>query len=413
MPRRLITAHPQFHPDIFAAAGARKKDLAAFMGLVIIFFLLIFCALYAYFGYAVLLTAIGRGRPLREPPADLAEDELPTVALLIAAYNEEAIIARKIRNALDLDYPAGKLSVVVVSDGSTDGTDSMVESYRDRGVTLLRVEGRQGKTVARNRAVANAEAEIVVMSDANGMYKPDALRKLARHFADEKVGAVCGNLTLTGEGGRENLYWQYEKWIKRFEDRTHSIIGANGSIYAIRRSLYEEIPPEVDDDFIEPLLAYRKGYALRYEDEAVSVEEDIAEHNVAAEFQAKKRVVLRGIQSLSYVSGLLNPFRYPMLSLELISHKIFKWLVPFCLIAIFVVNFFLPRHPFFVFTFIIQLAFYCSAFIGITSGCRELYVPAFLVLTNAAILMAVCEFFVGRRNRTWDRTRGGATEDDS
>jgi hypothetical protein len=123
--------------------------------------------------------------------------------------------------------------------------------------------------------------------------------------------------------------------------------------------------------------------------------------------------VLRGIQSLSYVSGLLNPFRYPMMSLELVSHKVFKWLVPFCLIAAFIVNFFLPRNPFFVFTFVVQLAFYLSAFLGITSGRRELYVPAFLLSTNAAILAAVCEFFVGRRNRTWGRMRGGATEDDS
>ena len=333
-------------------------------------------------------------------------DGLPEVSILIAAYNEEDTIAKKIENSLELDYPTDKLHIVVVSDGSTDGTDGIVQSFDDSTVELFRVEGRKGKTVARNEAVKQAKGEIIVFTDANAFFHKDAVKALARHFEDESVGAVCGNLVLKKKNGEENLYWRYEKLVKRLEDRFHSIVGANGSIYAIRKELYTPLTSEVDDDFVEPLLVYTKGKRIVYEPLAVSEEEDIPHHGLAHEFEAKKRVVLRGLQSLSFAKQTLNPFRYPVLSFEIFSHKIMKWLVPFFLIFIFIDTFFMPRGLFSYTLFFLQLIFYGAALYGIASRSKLFHVPAYFVSTNAAILAAVTEFITGKRSRHWEKRRG-------
>lgn len=361
--------------------------------------------LYAYALYPLALAALSLGRKPAAPPADPPDGSLPSVTLLIAALDEEAIIAEKIENSLLLDYPRGKLRVVVVSDGSTDRTDEIVRRFEPRGVGLFRVEPRRGKSVARNAAVEAAAGDVLVMSDANAMYEPDAIRKLARHFADPSVGAVCGELRLMRGSGKENLYWRYEKWIKRLEDRFHSIIGANGSIYAIRRSLYVPVPAEVDDDFFEPLHAALAGRRARYEPAAVSVERDIETRNVVREFAAKRRTVLRGIQSLYHLSKVARPCRRPAIAFELFSHKILKWLAPFFLIGVLAANAFLLDRPLFVAAFVAQIFLYGCAIAGITTRRRIFYIPAFFVLTNAAAFAGVIEFLAGKRSRTWRKQR--------
>ncbi|MBD3179257.1 MAG: glycosyltransferase [Candidatus Latescibacteria bacterium] len=376
------------------------------MFIQIIFFILILLVLYAYFGYPLILALFSAAGRRKRYTGDETGETLPELTLLIAAYNEEDIIEEKILNSLELDYPADRLNLAVVSDGSTDGTDEITMKYADRGVQLIRVKGRRGKTVARNEAVERTGSEVIVFSDANAIYRKDALIKLARHFSDPEVGAVCGNLRLVEEGEDENLYWKYEKLIKRYEDRFHSIIGANGSIYAIRRDLYRPLPPEVDDDFIAPLMAYSEGYRLVLDLEAVSIERDISSSDMHVEFQAKRRVVLRGIQSLARVSHLLNPLRHPAISFELISHKILRWSIPFLLLAILLLNFFMPRSALYSIIFFLQIIFYSAAVTGILSGFGPFYVPAYFVSTNTAVFLAVVQYLMGRRSRTWEKKRG-------
>lgn len=371
-----------------------------------LFFFLIFCILYAYFGYPLVLAIFSRSRGREGSQNDFAGKHLPGVDFLIAAYNEEEVIGEKIENSLALDYPVDRISIAVVSDGSTDRTDGIVRGYGARGVELIRVEGRAGKTVARNRAVARTGREILVFSDANSMFEKDALARLVSHFVNNDVGAVSGNLRLLGEEGNENLYWRYEKTIKRYEDRFHSIIGANGSIYAVRRDLYKPLPPEVDDDFIEPLNAYAEGYRVGLDLDAVSTERDISTGDMESEFRAKKRVVIRGMQSLAHVSGLLNPLQYPAMSFELISHKIFRWAVPFLLVAVLVLNALMPITALYTFLLIGQIAFYAAAVIGILFRLRPFYIPAYFVSTNVAVLVAVFEYLIGRRSTTWEQNRG-------
>ncbi len=375
------------------------------MNLIFIFSIILIT--YTYFGYPLLmmlLTLITGGRRRRK--IDTAE-RTPEVSLLIAAYNEEDVIAGKIENTLTLDYPKDKLKIVIVSDGSTDRTDEITKKYTDQRVELFRVEGRKGKTFCRNEAVKASTSEIIIFTDANSSFNPDAVRKLTHRFNDPSVGLVCGNLRLIGKNGNENLYWRYEKRIKRAEDAFHSITGANGSIYAMRRELYTPLPAGVDDDFIEPLLVYSKGLQAVYETDAVSIEEDIPDRNIMTEFHAKKRVILRGLQSLSHALPLINPFRFPILGFQLFSHKICKWSAPFFLLALLVSNIFVSRNPLTVLIFLAQIAFYFSAFLGLVSGTRILRLPAFFVATNLSVLFAVIEFLSGKRIAAWDKARGG------
>ena len=264
----------------------------------------------------------------------LLDDTERNVTLVIAAYNEEKVIAAKLDNCLQLDYPRDRLEIVVASDGSTDRTNEIVESYRDRGITLAAF-ARTGKTGMQNSVAAAARSEILVFSDANAMYRRDAIRMLVRNFADPRVGGVCGQLDYTvaseGAGASESTYWTYEKFMKQRESDLSSAIGANGSIYAVRRTDYVEIDADLISDLVEPLALVRAGKRVVYESEAVSVEEGSSDYGV--EFRRKVRILTRSIRGLLRMRTLLNPCRYGVFALQLIMHKLLRFLTPMFLIA--------------------------------------------------------------------------------
>lgn len=257
------------------------------------------------------------------------DDAEPVVSLIIAAYNEEGSLARKLENTLTLDYPRKRLEIIVASDGSTDPTDEIARSFSDRGV-LLRRFPRTGKTGVQNQAVRTAKGEILVFSDANALYHPDAIRKLVRNFADPEVACVSGQLVYqvdrAGAGDSERSYWGYEKFMKRCESELSSLIGANGSIYAVRRADYVEIGNDLISDLVEPLALVQRGKRVVYEPEAVSVE--VASTTYTAEFRRKVRILTRSIQGLLHMRALLNPFRYGIFSFQLLMHKLLRYLVP-------------------------------------------------------------------------------------
>jgi cellulose synthase/poly-beta-1,6-N-acetylglucosamine synthase-like glycosyltransferase len=262
------------------------------------------------------------------------EDAEPSVSLIIAAFNEERCIAQKLENALALDYPREHLEIIVASDGSTDRTAEIVESFRDRGV-VLRAFPRMGKTGIQNQAVKTATGDILVFSDANGFYRPDAVRKLVRNFADPTVACVSGQLVYTADrqtaGDCERSYWHYEKFMKRRESRLSSLVGANGSIYAVRRADYVEIDHDLISDLVEPLALVLRGRRVVYEPEAVSVEEASTVYSV--EFRRKVRILTRSIRGLVHMRALLNPIRYGVFSFQLLLHKVLRYLVPYFLIT--------------------------------------------------------------------------------
>jgi cellulose synthase/poly-beta-1,6-N-acetylglucosamine synthase-like glycosyltransferase len=288
---------------------------------------------YVYVGYPTLLWILTRFRHR----AVYHEDIIPTVTLIISAYNEAGVIDAKLQNALSLEYPTQQFEILVVSDASTDGTDAIVESFASRGVKLLRVRERQGKTAGLNTALQHARGEIIVFSDANILYRKDAIRQLVRNFADPTIGCVTGNSCYAKNSDsaayiQENNYWQYEQTIRRLESQLGSAVGGDGAIFAIRKTLYRVLPPDSINDLVIPLQIVARGYRAIFEPSAVGFEPSAG--NFSGEFRRKRRIVNRSWRGILSVPQVLNPSAVGVFAWEIWSHKVFRWLMlPIILIA--------------------------------------------------------------------------------
>ena len=314
---------------------------------------------YAYLGYPLLVFVCARcfGCKPRRPCVE--ERDLPTLSLLIAAYNEQSDIGRRIDNALELDYPPHKLEIVIASDGSSDQTNEIVRSYEKHGVRLLAFPHRRGKATVLNESIPKLAGDIVMLSDANTFTHASAAERLAAWFQDPQIGVVCGRLVLTDPTtGRnvDSLYWKYETFLKKCEGRLGALLGSNGAIYAIRKSLFNGIPANtIIDDFLIPLLARQSsGCRIVYDQDAVAVEETPAK--IASEFHRRARIGAGGFQSIQHLARLLSP-RHGWVSFAFWSHKILRWLSPFALIAALIVNCALSGAPVFRGLLAVQVGF--------------------------------------------------------
>jgi cellulose synthase/poly-beta-1,6-N-acetylglucosamine synthase-like glycosyltransferase len=280
---------------------------------------------YVYAGYPLLLWLIVRLRGARTVRIGAAE---PPVTLVISAYNEAAVIRQKLENVLALDYPPHLLEIVVVSDASSDGTDDIVREYAERGVRLARQEERRGKTAGLNQVVPHVAGEVVVFSDANAMYAPEALRMLVRNFADPAVGCVTGEAryvegSQTAADAGERAYWSYEIQVKRLETAVGSMVGGDGAIYAIRRHLWGTLPENAINDFLNPLQIVAAGWRVVYEPLAVCFEETAG--GVRTEYRRRVRIVSRSWRALFQAPGVLNPFKVGFFAVSVVSHKVLRW----------------------------------------------------------------------------------------
>lgn len=369
---------------------------------------------YAYAGYPLLITLIS----IFIDNKVNTEDIEPSVSLLIAAYNEEKDIGRKLVNSLELDYPADKFEIVVASDGSIDATDDIVRSYEknDRGirVVLHRVEGRLGKTAAQNSAVRICRGDIIVFSDAASMYDKHAIKALVRNYADPSVGAVSGmykyiNKKGSSVGFATILFWNFENFIKRRQTRIRTTTGCCGCIYSVRKDLYTELPPDIISDLVEPLSILRKGYRIVFESGALAFEETTEKPK--DEFMMRVRVIVRGMNGLLYMRALLNPFKYPFVSFQLFSHKILRWLIPVFCIIILLSNLILAAEDGFNrFLLAAQLIFYSLAITGFfleKKGIRKkiFYLPMYFTIVNAASLVSLLKVFKGENIVVWQTQR--------
>lgn len=379
--------------------------------MTLLFWILLSLVTYVYAGYPLLLAlvrVVGGGRRVR-----YHEQLTPPVTLVVSAFNEAAVIGEKIRNCLELDYPADRLQIVVVSDASDDGTDEVVRGYGARGVELLRMPDRGGKTVGLNAAVAAARGDVVVFSDANAMYGRDVIRKLVRNFADPLVGAAVGESTyadMEAESERsEGLYWRYETAIKRLESSIGSVVGGDGAIYAVRKSLYVPMRADALSDFVNPLQIVQAGHRCVYESAARSYER--AADNFSKEFRRKVRIVNRAWRALWRMKALLNPFRHGFFAFELFSHKLLRWLVPVFMVALPVVNFaLLDQGPIYRFAMAAQSGFYLCALLGYLQRRREnmlalFSVPYYFCLVNIASALGILDAFRGKTYTTWSTAR--------
>jgi cellulose synthase/poly-beta-1,6-N-acetylglucosamine synthase-like glycosyltransferase len=354
-----------------------------------------------------LARVFGRQGAPAEPPADA----LPSVSLVLAAYNEEAVLEDRLENALATDYPRDRFEILVGSDGSTDGTGAIACKFADRGVRLLDFPVNRGKASVVNDLASAASGELVIFSDANTHIDPAAARKLARWFADPGVGAVVGQLVLHDPVCGQNVdstYWRYERFLKQEEDRLGALLGANGAIYAIRRSAYTPIPPgTIVDDFVIPLLAkLRTGLRVVYDKEAVAVEETAPD--VRAEFHRRARIGAGGFQAIVLLRGLLSP-RHGWTAFAFFSHKILRWLCPFFLIGALLATAPLLDRPLYRAALAAQVAMYAAALIlpaipWRARPLRPLRLSSMFVSMNAALLVGFVRWVRGTQKAGWRRT---------
>lgn len=365
---------------------------------------------YVYAGYPILVFALAYVRPKRVSKAEI----LPFVTVLITAFNEENSIEAKLKNTLELDYPAEKLEILVASDGSTDDTDEIVKTFASSGVKLFRQEGRAGKTITQNNAVAVTLGEIILFSDATTHYSPDVLRKLLPAFADEKVGCVAGRLiytdpTETNVGSGARSYWNYETLLKNAESDACSLIGASGCLYAVRKAAYEPMYAAACSDFLICTLLYRKGLRSVFEPEATCFE--TTNEQAGDEMRMRVRVISQTFTDLWQNRDMLNPFRSGFYAVELISHKLLRYFVPVLLLAAFLSNGALAiSSAFFAALFALQTAFYLAAFFGwlleLTGKRTTLFVlPLYFVLANVASVIAFFQFLRGEQYASWEPIR--------
>ena len=368
---------------------------------------------YAYLGFPLVTALVGRLRDRRVRRGPIR----PSMTLIIAAYNEADEIVPRLRNTLGCRYPAGRLEVLVASDGSTDGTDERVLGWGDPRIRLLSLP-RRGKAYALSEAARQARGEVLVFSDANTLFAPDALEKLARNFADPEVGGVAGHtgyqVADDGEsaGRGERLYWRYDTWLKRLETRTGNVVSAHGGLYAVRKELFEPPPdPAVTDDFAISTGVVAHGRRLVFEPEAQGHETTASES--VHEFQRRVRLMTRGLRgALILRRSLLNPMRYGFYAVSLFSHKVLRRFVPLLLPVLLVSSLVLQGHgALYRVAALGQLAFYGLALGGWVLRDRPLgrwkalYVPFYYCLANLASLAAFRNVVAGHRIERWDPPR--------
>lgn len=358
------------------------------------------CMHYVLFGALVYLVSLVYRK--KHKVADIQ----PSVSFIIAAYNEERIIRETLLNDLQIDYPKDRLEFIVVSDGSSDSTPQVVSEFQDRGVVSLYQPQRQGKTAALNRAVASAKNEILVFSDANSMFRKDAISKLVRHFADESIGGVCGRKSVLQHADRkaslgDNLYWHYESALKQAESHLGSIPTADGEIFALRRSLYQTVPTAlINDDLVITFNIIEQGKRVIYDKEAITEEE--ASISLKDDFNVKSRMVYGGIQIISLYKKLLNPVA-SWFGFQFFIHKTLRYFMWACLALIFILNALcLLVHPFYAVFFALQVAFYVMALIGYQMDKRGkkagvFYLPYYYCNVNLAAFKGFL-FFLKQRS---------------
>ncbi len=368
----------------------------------LLFWIAVAIPVYAFAGYPVVLLGLRlviRRRGRKTPPSPVP---LPRVSLLIPAYNEARVIARKIQNSLALDYPAGRLEIVVVSDGSSDGTAEIAQ--RMGGVRVLALPTNRGKVAALNAAVPELRGEIIVFSDASAMLAPDAVRRLVENFADPSVGAASGRYRVVKPdevniGAPEDLYWKYEAFLKTQESRLGSTLGAHGHLHAIRKELYPFPPAEtINDDYVIPLAALARGFRAVYEPAAQVFEE--AQEMTG--FKRRIRIVAGNLQQLRHLGQFLASWQ-PLALFFFLSHKVIRLLVPFAMLAALAVNLFLMGREGYRVLFGIQFVFYSLAAVGLTGRLRPraLRLPFYFCMVNSAAFFGLYHALTRRRGMAW------------
>ena len=376
-----------------------------------IFFFCLLMVAYVYVGYPVLALILStiNNRQVRKTR------HWPTVSILIAAHNEENHIGTTIENKLALEYPRDKIEIIVISDGSTDETDNIVSRYEQQGIRLLRQEPRAGKTSALNMAVRSARGEIIVFSDANSLYRENAIQKLVQNFSDDGVGYVTGKMVYTKPDGSTvgdgcTAYMKYENFLRGVETRVGSIVGVDGGIDAVRKSLYRPMRQDQLPDFVLPLAVVKQGFRVVYEPGAVLHEATLVSQE--DEYAMRVRVTLRALWALKDMKHMLNPCRYTTFAWQMWSHKVLRYLCIVFLAGLYFANavLWLEGLGYRIF-FLLQSCLYCLAFSSWNLekkkyDLKKLFVLGYFVLINVAAFHALVKFLRGEKLAVWTPRKG-------
>jgi len=389
--------------------------------LKILFWACLLIVFYTYIGYGILLYILIRlkrlfkGKPLKT--ALLSDGELPTMTLMICAYNEEDVVAEKMENTLALDYPKDKFRIMWVTDGSNDRTNELLGAYPE--VDVVFSPERKGKTAALKHGLRELQTRYVAFTDANTMINPGALREIARLFMDPTVGCVSGEKRVTArkEGEMaaegEGLYWKYESTLKKWDSELYSTMGAAGELYAIDPTLVREVPDEaLLDDFMMSMYIVDDGRRIAYTPDAYAQEYGSA--NIHEESKRKRRIAAGGLQSIWWLRSMLNPFRQPIVAFQYISHRVLRWSVtPVAMVLLLLFNIALvltDAGTFYAVMLILQVLFYLMAFAGWLQNRyghknRLLYTAYYFVFMNLNVFRGMAYLRSHGKSGAWEKAK--------
>ena len=374
---------------------------------ITLFWLCLTIVVYTYVGYGIvlyLLVLIKRLATKAKPLADITDDCLPEVTLMVCAYNEEDIIAEKMDNTRRLDYPSDRLHLVWVTDGSNDNTNSLLAAYPD--VKVIYSPERRGKAAAIKHGIKEIDTEIVMMTDANTMLNPGAVREIARLMQDPRVGCVSGEKKVMARSDSdeaaqgEGLYWKYESTLKRLDSELYSAMGAAGELCVIRRQLMTDIPDDtLLDDFIISMEIVKKEYKIAYTSNAYAMEYGSAD--LHEESKRKRRIAAGGLQSCWRLRSLMNPLRHPVVAFQFVSHRVLRWTItPACLFALVPLNTLLVlsgEGMVYTIIWILQILFYASAAVGVR-------VSKYFVFMNLNVFRGISYLF-NNSTGMWEKAK--------
>ena len=372
-----------------------------------LFWLCLAIVVYTYVGYGLilyLLVFIKRLAIKAKPLADITDDCLPEVTLMVCAYNEEDIISEKMSNTHSLDYPADRLHLVWVTDGSTDNTNSILSTYPD--VKIVFSPERRGKSAALKHGIKEVYTDIVMMTDANTMLNPEAIREIVRLMQDPKVGCVSGEKKVMAKSDSdeaaqgEGLYWKYESTLKRLDSELYSAMGAAGELCVIRRQLMTDIPDDtLLDDFVISMEIVRMGYKIAYTSKAFAMEYGSAD--LHEESKRKRRIAAGGLQSSWRLRSLMNPLRHPVVAFQFVSHRVLRWTItPVCLFALIPLNTILVLSGegiIYTIIWILQILFYASALAGMR-------ISKYFVFMNLNVFRGMA-YLLNNTSGTWEKAK--------
>lgn len=389
--------------------------------LKIIFWICLFIVFYTYLGYGILLYFILCMKRLvkgKQSPTPMPTDEqLPTMTLMICAYNEQDIVAEKMQNTRALDYPKDKFRVMWVTDGSNDRTNELLAAYPE--VDIVFSPERRGKTAALKHGLSEIATQYVAFTDANTMINPDAMREIARQFMDKSVGCVSGEKRvaarkageMAAEG--EGLYWRYESTLKRWDSELYSAMGAAGELYAVDPTLCREVPDNaLLDDFMMSMLIVDEGRRIAYSPDAYALEYGSAD--IHEESKRKRRIAAGGLQSIWWLRKMLNPFRQPIVAFQYISHRVLRWSVtPIAMVILLILNAIivgLGGGWFYQLALILQLLFYVAAAAGYLLSQygyknKLLYTIYYFVFMNLNVFRGMSYLRSHRNSGAWEKAK--------